>query len=247
MGAHEDDVVAKVPMRLIRPVLFALTLIAAPALAQAPATAPIPAAAEPLQFYVFSFTDTPVAEAAQDVVGGALGYDLTLDPAVEGAIVTFRADGWYSGEALLKDFGVALLDQDIALMRTGRGAYAVMPRANVPMMLARGGTLMTLAEPVTAHPPVPAATAAAPTAVYGKARWWGGAFTALLIFFGGALAGAAALFGGQTVYRRAEERTRIAAPLLRIADQRQPVARPPDGADADPDLVIPRFAPRHES
>jgi hypothetical protein len=232
--------VSRLPMRLLRPALFVLMLVAAPALARAPATAPIPAAAEPLQFYVFSFTDTPVAEAAQDVVGGALAYDLTIDPAIDG-IVTFRADGWYSSDALLKDFGAALLDQDIALMRTAPGAYAVIPRANVPMMLARGGSLMTLAEPVTARPPVPAATAAAPTAIYGKDRWWDGAFTALLIFFGGALAGAGALFGGQTVYRRAEERTRIAAPVLRITDQRQPLARPPEGAEADPDLVIPRF------
>ena len=232
--------VSRLPMRLLRPVLFVLMLVAAPAFAQAPATAPIPAAAEPLQFYVFSFTDTPVAEAAQDLVGGALAWDVTIDPAVDG-IVTFRADGWYSSDALLKDFGAALLDQDIALMRTSPGAYAVVPRANVPMMLARGGTLMTLAEPVTARPPVPAATVAPPTAVYGKDRWWDGAFTALLIFFGGALAGAAALFGGQTVYRRAEERTRIAAPVLRLTDQRQPVARPTEGAEADPDLVIPRF------
>ncbi|WP_426039492.1 hypothetical protein [Brevundimonas sp. DC300-4] len=230
-------------MRLFRPALLALMLVAAPALAQAPAAPPIPAAAEPVQFYVFSFTDTPVAEAAEDVVGGALAWDLTIDPAVDG-LVTFRADGWYTGEALLKDFGTALLDQDIALMRTGAGAYAVIPRANVPMMLARGGVLMTLAEPTTARPPVPAPSATAPTAVYGKDRWWDGAFTALLIFFGGALAGGAALFGGQTVYRRAEARGRIAAPLLRLTDQRQPVSRPPEGAEADPDLIIPRFAPR---
>lgn len=232
--------VSRLPMRLLRPALLALMLVAAPALAQAPATAPVPAAAEPLQFYVFSFTDTPVAEAAQDIVGGALAWDVTIDPAVDG-IVTFRADGWYSSDALLKDFGSALLDQDIALMRTGPGAYALVPRANVPMMLARGGSLMALAEPTTARPPVPAATAAPPTVVYGKDRWWDGAVAALLIFFGGALAGATALFGGQTVYRRAEERARIAAPLLRLTDQRRAAPRLVEGAEADPDLVIPRF------
>jgi len=232
-------------MRLLRPALFAFVLLASPVLAQAPANTPIPTAADPLQFYVFSFTDTPVVEAAQDVVGGALAYDLSIDPAVDG-IVTFRADGWYSSDALLKDFGAALLDQDVALMRTGRGAYAVVPRANVPMMLARGGVLMTLAEPATARPPVPAATVATPTAVYGRDRWWDGAFAALLIFFGGALAGAAALFGGQTVYRRAEARTQIAAPVLRLTDQRQPVTRPTESAEADPELVIPRFAPRRD-
>ena len=242
--------VSRFPMRspllvLMAPALLALTLAASPGLAQAPAASPIPAAAEPVQFYVFSFTDTPVAEAAQDVVGGALAWDLTIDPAVDG-LVTFRADGWYTGEALLEDFGAALLDQDIALMRTGAGAYAVIPRANVPMMLARGGVLMTLAEPTTARPPTPAATGAAPTAVYGEDRWWDGAFTALLIFFGGALAGAAALFGGQTVYRRAEARGRIAAPLLRLTDQRLRFERPAEGAPADPGLVIPRFTPRHD-
>lgn len=235
--------VSRLPMRPLRSALLASVLLAAPAPGLAQAPEPVPAAAEPLQFYVFSFTDTPVAEAAQDVVGGALAYDLTVDPAVDGA-VTFRADGWYSSEALLNDFGAALLDQDIALVRTGAGAYAVVPRANVPMSLARGGTLMTLAEPATAHPAAPAAAVAGPAVVYGRSRWWDGAFAALLIFFGGAMAGAAALFGGQTVYRRAEARTRIAGPLLRLTDQRQPVTRPPEGSEADPELVIPRFSPR---
>lgn len=230
-------------MSVLRPLLIAAALaFAVPALAQAPVASPVPAAAEPVQFYVFSFTDTPVAEAAQDVVSGALAYDLTIDPAVDG-IVTFRADGWYTGEALLKDFGLALLDQDIALMRTGAGAYALIPRANVPMILARGGVLMTLAEPETARSPPTSATDA-PSPVYGRARWWEGALAALTIFFAGALAGAVALFGGQTVYRRAEEHARLAAPPLRLTDQRRPVARPPEGAEADPDLVIPRFEDR---
>lgn len=230
-------------MRLIRLALLATALSAAtPTLAQA--SRPVPAAAEPVQFYVFSFTDTPVAEAAQDVVGGALAYELSIDPAVETGIVSFRADGWYTGEALLKDFGAALLDQDIALMRTAPGAYALIPRANAPMVMARGGVLMTLAEPATARPPLPAASDAPRAAVYGRDRWWEGAVSALLLFFAGAVAGAAALFAGQTVYRRAEAKARIAAPLLRLTDQRQPVARPPEGAEVDPELVIPRFDER---
>lgn len=233
-------------MSLLRSLLIAAVLAVAPCAVAAQTSAPLSTAAEPVQFYVFSFTDMPATEAAQDVVGGALGYELEIDPAVEGAVVSFRADGWYAGDALLKDFGLALLDQDIALVRTRRGAYALVPRANLPMRLARGGELMTLAEPATARPPVPVAAVAAPTAVHGRDRWWDGAFAALLIFFGGALAGAAALFGGQTVYRRSEERARLAAPLLRITDQRQPAARPPEGAEADPDLVIPRFAPRRD-
>ena len=78
-------------MRSLRPALLALGLCLSPAmispvLAEAPAASPVPAAAEPVQFYVFSFTDTPVAEAAQDIVGGALAYDLTADPAVDGIV-----------------------------------------------------------------------------------------------------------------------------------------------------------------
>lgn len=236
---------SRFPKPILRPALLALTLLASPVVARTPAAQPIPAAAEPLQFYVFSFTDTPVAEAAQDVVGGALAYDLTVDPAVEGS-VTFRADGWFSSDALLRDFGAALLDQDIALVRTGAGAYALVPRANVPMLMARGGTLMTLAEPATARPPAPALVAAgdAPTAVYGRDRWWDGAFAALMIFFGGALAGAAALFAGQIAYRRAGVRGRAAAPLLRITDQSPRTALPRRAAEVDPDLVIPRFEDR---
>ncbi|AQR62268.1 hypothetical protein BZG35_11905 [Brevundimonas sp. LM2] len=204
----------------------------------------VPAAAEPVQFYVFSFTETPVAEAAQDVVGSALGYELEIDPAAEG-LVTFSANGLYSGQALLQDFGSALLDQDIALMRTGPGAYALIPRANVPMVLARGGVLMTLPTPALPAGPVRPVAEPTPTAVYGQARWWNGALGALLVFFAGALAGGAALFGGQTVYRRAEAQARLSAPTpaLRLTDQRPPAPRieMPEG---DPDLIIPRFENR---
>jgi len=228
------------PMRPFLAVLFLVLAGVSPALART-AASPVPASAEPLQFYVFSFTETPIAEAAQDIVGGALAYDLEVDPAVEG-IVSFRADGWSTGEALLKEFGEALLDQDVALMRTSPGAYAVVPRTNVPMMLARGGVLMALPEPVGTAQPSPApVTGMASAAVYGGDRWWDGAFTALMIFFTGALAGGAALLAGQTVYRRAESRTRIAPPTLRLTDQRTRLDRPADIQAADPDLVIPRF------
>jgi len=223
--------------------LFGLTLVPGPsALARPPVRAtatPVPASPDSMRLYVFSLNDTPVAEAAQDIVGGALSYELTIDPAVEG-VVSFRAEGWSSGEALLNEFGSALLDEDIALMRIGVGAYVLIPRVNVPMMLARGGVLMTLPEPGFATPPSPAATAG-PSVVYGRDRWWDSAFAALLVFFAGVLAGGAALFGGQTVYRSAEARTRLAAPPLRLTDQRLPSDWPPDAAAADPDLVIPRF------
>jgi len=217
------------------------TVLAAP-------TAPvvIPAAAEPVQFYVFSFTETPVAEAAQDIVGSALGYDLTIDPATEG-VVTFSANGLYSGPALLQDFGSALLDQDIALMRTGQGAYAVVPRANIPTLMARGGVLMTLPTPTTSIGPARIAAAeTAPVPVYGRTRWWDGALGALLVFFAGAIAGGAALFGGQTVYRRAEAQARLPSPLLRLTDQTNLTTQPVDATDGDPDLVIPRFTTRSD-
>jgi len=229
----------------LRPFLSASLLLvlaaATPSVARAPAAAVVPASTEPVQFYVFSFTDTPAAEAAQDLVGGALAYALTIDPAVEG-VVSFRTEGWSSGDALLKEFGAALLDEDIALMRTGPGAYALIPRVNVPMLLARGGVLMTLAEPASARPPSPAAIAV-PAVAYGQDRWWEGALTALVIFFAGALAGGAALFGGQTVYRRAEAQGRLSPPVLRLTDQRLRFHRPSEPADADahPDLIIPRF------
>ncbi|MBU1346122.1 MAG: hypothetical protein KKA16_04110 [Alphaproteobacteria bacterium] len=221
--------------------LIALALLTGPAAAQVavPARPPVSPAAEPLQFYVFSFTETPVEEAAQDIVVGALAYDLTVDPAARG-IVNFRADGWSTGEALLKDFGGALMDQDIALMRTGPGAYALIPRANMPMLMARGAVLMAPPEPTLARPPS-APAAAVRTAVYGRDRWWDGAFSALLIFFAGAVAGGAALLGGQAVYRRAEAQGRIAAPLLRLTDQRRRLEHPVQDLEVDPDLVIPRF------
>lgn len=208
---------------------------------QAPTSIPLPAAAEPVQFYVFSFTDTPVADAAQDLVVGALAYDLTIDPAVEGT-VSFRADGWYGGDALLKDFGAALLDQDVALMRMGSANYALIPRANLPMMMARGGVLMTLPEPTTTRPPVPEPSAVGPV-VHDRRRWWESAVVTLSIFFAGAIAGAAALSGGQTVYRRVEARTRLTPPPLRLTDQRLRFQRPVeiDEVEADSDLVIPRF------
>jgi hypothetical protein len=231
------------PVRLLIAVLLGLTLgLAAPALAAAPS---LPAAAEPLQFYAFSFTDTPAEEAAQDVVVGALARDLQVDPAVDG-LVTFRADGWYSDEALLQDFGTALLDQDIALMRTGPGAYAVVPSANVPMLMARGGTLMRLPEPASARAPSPApASSAGETSTARRAGWWDNALAAMLLFFAGAAAGAAALFGGQIVHRRAmAETARLSPPLLRLTDQRLKLRPPVDVAEADPELIIPRFEDR---
>lgn len=200
----------------------------------------VPAAAEPLQFYVFSFTDAPAAEAAEDVVAGALAQDLTIDPAVDG-LVSFRTEGWSGSEALLQDFGTALLDQDIALMRTGPGAYTLTPRANVPMFLARGGVLMRLPEPAPAGPATPTAAAAAGVAERGPDHWWNSAATALLIFFAGAASGAAALWSGQRLYRPTDRPSRRIEPVLRLTDQRERIDVPVIEKQPDPDLIIPRF------
>ncbi len=228
-------------LRLLIALLLGLWL--APALPAKAAAPPLSPAAEPLQFYVFSFTDTPAEEAAQDVVVGALARDLQVDPAVEGP-VTFRADGWYSDEALLQDFGTALLDQDIALMRTGPGAYAVVPRANVPMLMARGGTLMRLPEPASARAPTPSSTAGE-TTIASQAGWWDNALAAMLLFFAGTAVGAAALFGGQIVHRHARgEAALLSPPLLRLTDQRLRLQPPAEVAEADPELIIPRFEDR---
>lgn len=219
------------------PILLLLALaVASPAAARAPTGVPAPA--DPVQFYVFSFTETPAAEATQDIVTGALARDLAVDPAVEG-VVSFHTEGWSGSEALLNDFGTALLDQDIALMRTAPGAYTLIPRANVPMMLARGGVLMTLPEPATATPALPmAATAMAPA--YGGERWWDSARAALLIFFSGALAGGVAVIAGWTVHYRALARPLQASTTLRLTDQR-PAEWPVTATTPDPELVIPRF------
>lgn len=227
--------------RLVTALVFGLALgLGAPAGAAAPS---LPTSAEPLQFYVFSFTDTPATEAAQDIVVGALARDLTVDPAVDG-LVTFRADGWYGDEALLQDFGTALLDQDIALMRTGPGAYAVVPAANVPMLMARGGTLMRLPEPAAARGPA-RPQASESVSVSAEREWWDGAFAGLSLFFAGALAGAAALFAGQTIHRRARAVTAPSTPpLLRLSDQRLVRPAPLATPEPDPDLVIPTFETR---
>jgi len=230
--------------RILASLAFGLALGLCSGVCSAASVPPtIPASAEPVQFYVFRFNETAVAEAAQDVVGSALGYELQIDPAVKG-VVTFSADGLYSGQALLQDFGSALLDQDIALIRTGPGAYALVPRANVPMLMARGGVLMTLPAPSSPAGVARVVAEPAPEPLYGRARWWDGALGALLIFFAGAVAGGAALFGGQTVYRRAEAQARLSAPPLRLTDQRLRRQPPVETGDVDPDLIIPRFETR---
>ncbi len=225
-----------------------LLAMTAPAvtLAQAPpptnAAAPAGDASGPAQFYVLSFTDAPIPEVVEGVIGGALGQAAAVDPAVDGTM-SFRAEGWFSPDALLAEFGAALLDQEVALVRSAEGDLALVPRSDIAPELARGAVLVTLATgPATRE--TTAAAASAPTApiVYGRSRWRDGPVGALLIFVAGCAAGAGALVGGTLLRRRLAARA-PAALRLRIAHAPPAPARP--GEIEDPELIIPRFgAPR---
>ena len=206
-----------------------------------PAEQPVADASGPAQFYVLSFTDAPVTEVIDAVVGGALGQVASVDAAIDGTM-SFRAEGWFSPDALLAEFGSALLDQELAMVRSAAGDLAVVPRSDIAPELARGAVLVS-----SAASPVPGAAAgvaaAGPAApiVYGEARWQDGPAGALLIFLAGCAAGAGALAAGTLVRRRLARRTPAAA-LLKIAYAPPP---PRPAPVEDPDLVIPCFdAPR---
>ena len=205
----------------------------------------VPAAAS--QFYVLSFTDAPVAEVAEAVIGGALGQSVSVDPAIAGTM-SFRADGWFTGEQLMQEYGTALLDRDIAMVRSRDGDLALVPRADLPRELARGAALMALVEsspggtmPVAqAVMPASQGPAAAPI-VYGQDRWWDGWIGATALLLIGALSGAAALLTGQRIAARHRLSQRV--PPLTIVDRSARVAATP--ASEDSELVIPRFEDRH--
>lgn len=206
-----------------------------------PVPAPVasPAAA---QFYVLSFTDAPIAEVAEAVVGGALSRDLAIDPAVEGTM-SFTVEGAFTPEALLQEFGTAALDQDLALMQSRAGDLALVPRANMAMEMRDGATLVAL--PTAAAPVVTeAVTRAASVApiVYGRDRWWEGPVGGLLIFLTGAVSGAAALYAGQRALRPAGP---TPPTLIRIAHTPVPRVEPELARADDPELTIPRFETRN--
>ncbi len=205
------------------------------------AAQPVEDASGPAQFYVLSFTDAPVTEVIDAVVGGALGQAASVDAAIDGTM-SFRAEGWFSPDSLLAEFGAALLDQEVAMVRSTAGDLAVVPRSDIAPELARGAVLVTsAANPVAGTgASVPVTGPAAPI-VYGETRWQDGPAGALLIFLAGCATGAGALAGGTLVRRRLARRTPAAA-QLRIAYAPPPPAPAPV---EDPDLVIPRFdAPR---
>ena len=205
--------------------------------AKAPPAVAVPPSA---QFYVLSFTEAPIAEVAEAVVGGALSRELSIDPAIDGTM-SFSAEGAFTSEALLNEFGTAVLDQDVALMRSRAGALSLMPRSNMAAELARGSVLVALAPPGTGQPARLTQTAAAPI-IYGTARWWEGPVGGLLIFLTGAASGAGALYAGQRLLRPAGP---SGPALIRIAHERTVPDVPPkrDGMD-DPELTIPHFESR---
>ena len=213
---------------------------------QPPAAAaqpPVPDASGPAQFYVLSFTDAPVTEVIEAVVGGSLGQAASVDAAIDGTM-SFRAEGWYSPDALLAEFGAALLDQEVAMVRSAAGDLAVVPRADIAPELARGAALLTTGTSLVTGASAAAAVAATGPAapiVYGDTRWQDGPAGALLIFLAGCAAGAGALAGGTLVRRRLAPRAPAASRLMIAYAPPPPASAPVE----DPDLVIPRFdAPR---
>lgn len=199
-------------------------------------------ASGPAQFYVLSFTEAPIAEVAEDVVGGALGLSIAVDPAVDG-VMSFRAEGWFSPEALLREFGAAALDQEVALVRSRAGDLALVPRPNLAPELAAGGLLVALPLPGTATPGLAGAPTSPPAIVYGRDRMQDGPPGFLLVFLAGCVAGAAALLGGQTFRRRIEARHRLTEASLPM----QRLIHDPGTGDTastaleDSELTIPRF------
>jgi hypothetical protein len=198
------------------------------------------AASPPAQFYVLSFTDAPIAEVAEAVVGGALSQELAIDPSIVGTI-SFSAEGAFTPEALLNEFGTAALDQDVVLMRSRAGALSLIQRSNMAAELARGSILVALAPPGAGQAArlTPAAT---PPIVYGAMRWWEGAVGGLLIFLTGAASGAGALYAGQRLLRPAEP----SAPAIIRITHTAAVPDPPAQGEGmqDPELTIPRFESR---
>ncbi|MBB5745296.1 hypothetical protein [Brevundimonas variabilis] len=209
--------------------------------ARAAATvAPAPVVTPAAQFYVLSFNEAPIAEVAEAVVGGALSQDLAIDPALDGTM-SFSAEGRFTPDALLQEFGTAALDQDVALMRSRAGALSLVPRSNMAAELARGSLLVAL-PPSGPAPATPALPAVTPPVIYGAARWWEGPVGGLLIFLTGAASGAAALFAAQRLLQPAGPASSTLVRISHAVTVPDPAAN--RSAPEDTELTIPRFEPR---
>lgn len=230
-------------MRFPACILIGIIVSAQPAVARQAEPDAVEAApsSSATQFYVLSFTDAPVAEVAEAVIGGALAQSVSVDPAIAGTM-SFRADGWFTANQLMQEYGTALLDRDIALVRSRDGDLAMVPRNELPRELARGAALMALSQPLaTPSVPVVRSTAAAAPIVYGEDRWWDGGIGKAMLFLIGALSGAATLLTGQRIVGR--RKASIRTPLLALADRSVRATTRPVPEDAE--LVIPRFEDRH--
>ncbi len=222
--------------------LFASAVVGSLAPAAAQNAPPVAVSlSETPQFYVLSFTDQPIADVAEQVIGGALSQSASVDPAIDG-VMSFRAEGMYTPDDLLAEFGEALMARDVALVRSTQGDLALVLRANLENELARGAAVVTLSPPATPMPRTQRATVAAAPIVYGRDRWQDGPLGAVLLFLLGALAGAAGLRGAQILRAR---RTVVIGPTpLMIAHDPQP---PRQASQEDAELTIPTFKPSNRT
>jgi len=187
------------------------------------------------QYYVLSFTGTPAAEAAEDVIVGSLRQSVSIDPAVD-ALVTFQAEGWFSDRMLLEEFGAALMEGNAALVRRGAD-LAIVPRSDLPAEILEGAVLIATPGPAAplARPDPSTPPSAYRPVIYGAGRGTANWLIGVLIFAVGAVAGAAGLRAKQLVWdKRAPEPDLIVAPGLRLVSN---VAVEPGAEDAG--LTIP--------
>ncbi len=215
--------------------LCTLGTVTLPAVAENPV---VEMAAEPAQFYVLSFTDQPIDEVAEAVIGGALSQTASVDPAIDD-VMSFQAEGSFTPDGLLADFGEALLDRDVALVRSRQGDLSLVLRANLGSELAKGAVLVASSAPVKPiDPPMAKSSVVAPI-TYGRDRWQDGPLGALLVFLAGALSGAFALRGSQIMRARTVGAVRPARLLI----TREPPNPEHHVPAEDAELVIPRFKP----
>ncbi len=87
-----------------------------------PRTQTSPLGAQPTapsaRLYLLKFRDVPVAEVAEEVLGGALNVPYALDPTVEG-VMTFEVNERLTPAQLLDRFEAALQSNGVAIRATG--------------------------------------------------------------------------------------------------------------------------------
>ena len=117
--------------------------------------------------FTFAFRDADIAQAAEEILGAALGVAYTIDPAVTGK-VSFRIDRRLTRAQLLEAFEAALAVNDIAVLRQGdslvlaprdkaRGSARLRDPGSVPG--ARRGGYEVVAVPLSFSTPTEVAKA----------------------------------------------------------------------------------------